>query len=188
MGLLPDLDLRLFPVGRLDLDTEGLVLMTNDGALAQALLHPSHGVEREYRVTARGRVGTDTRRRLAEGVRLEDGRTAPARVGALRFDPRADTSRFSLILTEGRKRQIRRALDSLGHPVVRLRRVRMGPLQLGRLARGAARPLHSAERRALLRLRDAGSGAGKSRRKGPAAGRKRRSGPRPRPTSRPASI
>lgn len=153
VGLLPSSELRLFPVGRLDRDTEGLVLMTNDGELTHALLHPSHGVEREYRVTVRGRVTPDTRKRLERGVRLEDGLTAPARVGAVRYDERADQSRFALTLTEGRKRQIRRALSALGHPVVRLVRVRIGPIALGRLARGRARPLRPAERRALLRLR-----------------------------------
>ena len=191
LSLLPSTELRLFPVGRLDFDTEGLVLMTNDGALTHALLHPSHEVEREYRVTVKGRVTPDIRRRLAEGVRLEDGLTAPARVGRVRFDERSDTSRFGLILIEGRRRQIRRALDVLGHRMVRLVRVRMGPISLGRLARGAARPLRPTERRALLQLRTAPgrarakkgaalrgrSGAGKTRRKRPSRGGNRRSRP-----------
>ena len=145
---------RLFPVGRLDRDTEGLVLLTNDGALAQVLLHPSHGSEREYRVTVSGRVAAGTLRKLAAGVVLEEGRTAPARTGRARYDARNDTSCFTLTLTEGRKRQIRRACAALGHPVVRLLRVRMGPLRLGGLAAGTARALNAEERRALLRLRD----------------------------------
>jgi 23S rRNA pseudouridine2605 synthase len=146
--------LRLFPVGRLDRDTEGLVLMTNDGALAHVLLHPSHETEREYRVTVKGRVSAATLRRLAEGIVLEEGLTAPARTGRARYDAESDTSRFTLTLIEGRKRQIRRACESLGHRVVRLLRVRMGPLQLGRLPKGEARLLTTDERRALLRLRD----------------------------------
>ena len=145
-------DARLFPVGRLDRDTEGLVLLTNDGALAQALLHPSLGSEREYQVTVRGRAGPDTLARLAAGVLLEDGPTAPAQVGEPTYSTRPETTRFSLTLVEGRKRQIRRALALLGHPVVELLRVRMGPLQLTRLAVGEARQLNARERRALLRV------------------------------------
>jgi 23S rRNA pseudouridine2605 synthase len=159
IDLVPEAErrVRLFPVGRLDRDTEGLVLLTNDGALAHVLLHPSHETEREYRVTVKGRVGQGALRRLAEGVELEDGITAPARVGRPRHDAVGETTRFTLTLIEGRKRQIRRALEALEHPVLRLLRVRMGPLRLGRLARGAARPLTAPERRALLRLRDAHS-------------------------------
>jgi 23S rRNA pseudouridine2605 synthase len=150
VGLVPDRRHRLFPVGRLDRDTEGLLLLTNDGRAAQALLHPSYESEREYEVRVRGRIAPASLRRLAEGVRLEDGVTAPARVGPRHFDPASDTSRFALTLVEGRKRQIRRALAALGHPVQRLVRVRMGPLRLGSLAPGAARELTAAERRALL--------------------------------------
>lgn len=149
--LLPPGLPRLFPVGRLDLDTEGLVLLTNDGAVAHALLHPSLGSEREYLVTARGRMPEPALQRLATGVALEDGPTAPARVGTVHFDARADTTRFALVLREGRKRQIRRALAALGHPVVRLVRTRMGPQRLGRLPAGGARPLTGGEVRALER-------------------------------------
>ena len=149
LDLVPERARRVFPVGRLDRDTEGLLLLTNDGRAAHALLHPSHESEREYRVEARGRLDEASLRRLAEGVELEDGRTAPARPGPARYDARSDRSRFSLVLREGRKRQIRRSLEALGHPVVRLVRVRMGPLRLGRLAPGEARELSPAERRAL---------------------------------------
>ncbi len=141
---------RLFPVGRLDLLSEGLVLLTNDGALTHALLHPSFGEEREYRVTVRGSLDRSTLRRIAEGVELEEGRTAPARTGAVRFDPETRTTRLALVLVEGRKRQIRRMLRALGHPVLRLVRVRIGPLELGELAPGEARRLSGRERRALL--------------------------------------
>ena len=152
LDLVPGRRTRLFPVGRLDLDTEGLILLTNDGPLAQVLLHPSHGIEREYTVTARGRVGARALERLAKGVALDDGVTAPARVGRARHDSSADTTRFSLTLTEGRKRQIRRALEALGHPVVALVRVRMGPIRLGRLAVGSARRLRRGERHQLRSL------------------------------------
>ncbi|UCE85866.1 MAG: rRNA pseudouridine synthase [Deltaproteobacteria bacterium] len=140
---------RVFPVGRLDRDSEGLLLLTNDGAAAQALLHPSFGSEREYRVTVRGRPTRAALRALASGVELPDGRTAPARVERVASDPHARTTTFHLTVIEGRKRQIRRSLRALGHPVMRLVRIRMGPLHLGRLRPESARPLTARERRAL---------------------------------------
>ncbi|HYB13264.1 MAG TPA: hypothetical protein VEG67_07325, partial [Myxococcota bacterium] len=125
----------------------------------QVLLHPSLGNEREYVVFARGALGPEVLGRLARGVELEDGRTAPARVSKLRLDRHHGETSFHLTLREGRKRQIRRALAALGHPVRRLVRVRLGPLRLGSLAPGDARPLSPTERRALLqhaqRLRSA---------------------------------
>lgn len=152
---------RLYPVGRLDRDSEGLLLLTNDGALAQALLHPSLGTEKAYRVTVSGRMGDATARALAKGPVLEDGKMAACRVGPRRHDPDRRTTTFELILREGRKRQIRRALRVLGHPVRRLVRVRMGPLKLGSLPAGEARPLSARERRALeahaARHREAGA-------------------------------
>jgi 23S rRNA pseudouridine2605 synthase len=151
IDLVQESTVRLFPVGRLDLLSEGLVLLTNDGPLAHSLLHPSFGEEREYRVTVRGSIDRSTLRRVSAGVELEDGLTAPARVGAVRFDPETRTTRFELVLVEGRKRQIRRMMGALAHPVVRLVRVRMGPLELGRLASGKARPLRARERRVLKR-------------------------------------
>jgi 23S rRNA pseudouridine2605 synthase len=154
VDLLPERRVRLFPVGRLDLDTEGLVLLTNDGALAHRLLHPSHQVEREYQVTVEGRASARELSPLAQGMSLDDGPTAPARVGRPRYEAASDRTRFTLVLIEGRKRQIRRALEKLGHPVVRLVRVRMGPLRLGRLAAGAARRLTPAERRELGTMDD----------------------------------
>jgi 23S rRNA pseudouridine2605 synthase len=153
LQLLPEASARVFPVGRLDRDTEGLVLLTNDGALAQALLHPSHGVPREYAVSVRGELRPREQQRLAKGVRLDDGITAPSRIARLRQDHEAGTTSFHLTISEGRKRQIRRALRALGHPVQTLVRVRMGPLRLGRLPRGVAREATRAERAALERLR-----------------------------------
>jgi 23S rRNA pseudouridine2605 synthase len=152
---------RLVPVGRLDLNSEGLLLLTNDGAVVQALLHPSHGCEREYRVDVWGHVEPATARKLAAGVELDDGRTNPCRVRVVEFDAAQDTSRLVMVLKEGRKRQIRRSLRALGHPVRRLVRVRMGPLRLGELPRGHARELTHGEQRELLRV--AGGGSGKPR-------------------------
>ncbi len=175
VGLVPDSRARLFPVGRLDRDTEGLVLLTNDGALTQVMLHPSHETEREYRVTVEGRVAAETLRRLERGIVLEEGVTAPARAGRPVWNARNRTTRFALTLVEGRKRQIRRTLAALGHPVVRLVRVRMGPLRLGRLPPGAARRLRREELGALRRLGAAGS---------PPAGPPGKSAPRRRDSAR----
>jgi 23S rRNA pseudouridine2605 synthase len=151
LDLVQESTARLFPVGRLDLLSEGLVLLTNDGPLAHSLLHPSFGEEREYRVTVRGSLDRSAQRRISEGFELEDGLTAPARVGNVRFDRETRTTRLDLTLVEGKKRQIRRMMSALGHPVVRLVRIRMGPLELGQLASGKARPLRSHERRVLKR-------------------------------------
>ncbi|HEY8121209.1 MAG TPA: pseudouridine synthase [Myxococcota bacterium] len=132
---------RLFPVGRLDVGSEGLVLMTNDGELAHALLHPSREVDKEYRVRVRGKIEARTLERLRGGIELDDGPMRPAHVSAAQYDAARDESELVLILREGRKREIRRAMDALGHRVVRLVRERMGPLLLARLPSGAARRL-----------------------------------------------
>ena len=135
---------RLVPVGRLDRGTGGLLLLTNHGALVHALLHPSRGVEREYVVQVQGVASDATLGRLA------------ARVTHVRHEPRTATTSFHLILTEGRKRQIRRATSALGHPVAKLTRIRFGPLRLGSLQPGASRALSDRERSALLRAAEAG--------------------------------
>jgi len=150
MDLLPSRrGASVFPVGRLDRDTEGLLLLTNDGELAHALLHPSFASEREYAVRVRGRFGSAAARRLESGILLDGVRTAPARVAGRRLAAGADATDFRLTLCEGRKRQIRRSCAALGHPVLRLVRVRMGPLRLGALAPGDARRLGAAELRSL---------------------------------------
>ena len=154
---------RLVPVGRLDLDSEGLLLLTNDGAVVQALLHPSRGCEREYRVDVWGELTPATARQLAAGVELDDGRTQPCRVRVAEYDAAQGVSRLVMVLREGRKRQIRRSLRALGHPVRRLVRVRMGPLRLGDLPRGRARELTAGERRELLRVTNAAQASGKGR-------------------------
>lgn len=153
LDLLPSGTGRIYPVGRLDRQTEGLLLLTNDGEITQLLLHPSAGNEREYRVTVRGRVGPAVARRLERGVPLREGRTAPARIERLRFDAEGGVTTFHLTLIEGRKRQIRRLMSYLGHPVLRLVRVRMGPLRLGDLPPGGVRRPTREELRELERIR-----------------------------------
>jgi len=145
VSLVPSRE-RLYPVGRLDADTSGLILLTNDGDLAHRLTHPSFGVPRVYRAeVARAPVRDPALRALRSGVQLEDGRTAPARVRRL------GPNRLELTIHEGRKRQVRRMCDAVGHPVVRLTRVAFGPLGLGDLAPGAHRRLTAAEIERLRR-------------------------------------
>jgi len=150
MQLLPEGVPHLHPVGRLDYASTGLVVLTNDGALTQALLHPSRQSEREYRVSVRGELDPKRQRALERGVVLEEGRTAPARISRVQFDPSSDSTSFQIVLTEGRNRQIRRSLALLGRPVKQLVRVRMGTLKLGNLKRGEARALRRGEIRELL--------------------------------------
>jgi 23S rRNA pseudouridine2605 synthase len=134
---------RVFPVGRLDADSEGLLLLTTDGDLTFRLTHPKFGVEKEYLVAVDGSPRPGELRRLREGVELEDGITAPARVAA------AGPGALRIVIHEGRNRQIRRMCAAIGHPVRRLVRVRIGPLADRRLAPGAWRELSAAEVRAL---------------------------------------
>ena len=135
---------RLYPVGRLDVDTTGLILLTNDGELANLLTHPRYEVPKTYRAKVGGRLSSEDIKRLREGVELDDGRTAPARA-------RRVGDELELTITEGRKRQVRRMLEAVGHPVLELRRVAFGPLRLGGLAPGAARRLRREEVEALTR-------------------------------------
>ena len=126
---------RVVPVGRLDRDTTGVLLLTNDGPLAHRLAHPRYEVEKAYVVDVEGEPDDDALRALAEGIELEDGPTAPARVRRL------GPSRLELVLHEGRNRQVRRMLEAVGHPVTRLRRSRYAGLSAGRLRRGEWREL-----------------------------------------------
>ncbi len=141
---------RVFPVGRLDLDTEGLLLLTNDGDLAHRLTHPSFGVDKEYLAWVQGAPSRGALRRLREGVDLDDGPTAPARVSAVEPDV------VRLVIHEGRNRQVRRMCAAVGHPVRRLVRTRIGSLRTGDLAPGAWRALDIAEVRALERAAGGG--------------------------------
>jgi 23S rRNA pseudouridine2605 synthase len=173
---------RLYPVGRLDIDTTGLILLTDDGALAHRLTHPSFEVEKSYRVSLwNGPVRDAALRALRGGVRLEDGMSAPARVR------RISANTLEITIHEGRKRQIRRMCEAVGYRVRALQRVRFGPLQLGDLAPGRYRRLTPTEVRALGQAPSAGSTGRRAPASSSAAsGRPRRGsrpGARPRPTA-----
>jgi 23S rRNA pseudouridine2605 synthase len=143
---LVDSPARLYPVGRLDVDSTGLLLLTNDGELANRLTHPRYEVAKAYRVELRRPPSDADLRRLADGVELDDGRTAPAEVRRL------GEREVEIVLREGRNRQVRRMAEAVGNRVVALRRVRFGPIELGDLPEGAARPLSEDEIAALRAL------------------------------------
>ena len=151
LELVPDHE-RLFPVGRLDAPSEGLLLLTNDGELAQALLHPSFEVPRTYRVTVSGSVTEATLRRIRRGVSLRGKRTAPCEASVV--EPQGDRTLLEVTLVEGRRRQIRDVMRMLGHPVRKLLRTRFGPLRLRGLRPGQWRPLTPHEEVALAGLRE----------------------------------
>jgi 23S rRNA pseudouridine2605 synthase len=150
VSLVPAGGRRLYPVGRLDIDATGLILLTDDGDLAHRLTHPSFEVDKTYRVVvAKGPVRERSLRALRDGIVLEDGPTAPARVRRVTDDT------LEITIHEGRKRQVKRMCEAVGHPVIRLERVRFGPLLLGELAPGRYRRLGEDE---VSLLRSAGSG------------------------------
>jgi len=173
--LVRDLRARLFPVGRLDFESSGLVLLTNDGELAQQLTHPRFQIPKVYRVKVRGRPEEVALERLRRGVRLDDGVTAPAEVSVESVLP--SKARLRIVLREGRQRQVRRMCELVGYPVERLSRVAIGPLRLGALPAGQTRELTPRE---VLALRHAVSGRDDVGTSAPA------SAPRPRRPLRPA--
>ena len=149
---------RLYPVGRLDADTTGLILLTNDGELANALMHPRFEVPKTYRAHVRGGMVSESKLRLLrEGIVLDDGKTAPAQVRQVR------PGLLELTIHEGRKRQVKRMCEAVGHRVQRLQRVRFGPLELGDLAEGGVRRLRPPE---VEKLRKAAGGRAPAKSRG----------------------
>ena len=142
-----DYPVRLYPVGRLDYDSEGLLLLTNDGALTERMLHPSHLVEKTYLARVTGQVSPEALCRLRGGVMLDDHKTAPAKARIVKEETFATV--VLVTIHEGRNRQVRRMFEELGHKVLQLRRVRFGPLELGDLPRGKWRELTTEEVRRL---------------------------------------
>src|SRR5437867_8945935 len=145
---------RVFPVGRLDYDTEGLLLLTNDGELAQRLLHPRYHIAKTYLTKIKGTLNTEEIRDLENGVRLEDGVTALAHVKKVR--KAEQNSWIELTIFEGRTHQVKRMLEAVGHPVLKLKRIRFGPLSLGSLQAGEFRFLRDDE---IHRLKAAAFGS-----------------------------
>ena len=130
LDLMKDVKARIYPVGRLDYDTSGLLVLTNDGELAHRLMHPSFGVEKTYRVSVKGNVPSEAIDRLRKGVILEDGKTAPAKVRILTRQSQGSLQQLEITIHEGRNRQVRRMFDKIGFPVVALERIRFGPIIL----------------------------------------------------------
>lgn len=149
--LLPKGAPRVVPVGRLDFDTSGVLLFTNDGDLANVLAHPRFGVEKTYRAAVKGRLTPEEIKRLQSGVLLDEFRAAGARIRVVAT--RRDTSVLDITIHEGKNRQVRRMFDTVGHPVVALARLRFGPLRLGDLPPGQTRPLTEKELAALARYK-----------------------------------
>ncbi len=148
--LTADLPARLYPVGRLDMDTEGVLLMTNDGELCHRLTHPSFGVDKTYHAEVRGRPSKDSLKRLERGVRIGDDKTSPAKVRLL--GTKGGHSRIEIIVHEGRKRQIKKMCEVIGHTVVGLKRIEFAGIRLGRLKPGEYRLLSPSETAKLKRL------------------------------------
>jgi len=141
---------RVYPVGRLDRESEGLMLLTNDGALANRLQHPRHGVEKEYLVEVAGSVSRGAIRQIMDGIELEDGLARAIRAEAVRRG--VGKTALTVVMAEGRKREVRRMLEALGYPVRRLVRVRVGPVEMSGIAPGRARPLTQDEISGLYRV------------------------------------
>jgi len=145
--LVADIPQRLFPVGRLDYNTEGLLLLTNDGELAQRVSHPSHHIEKTYLVKVRGFLTVQMVKRLEQGLLLDDGKTAPAKVAKIRTS--GSNCWFELTIHEGRNRQVRLMCEKLGLSVVRLKRIRLDFLDLNGVLSGSYRHLTVSEIRIL---------------------------------------
>lgn len=142
----------LYPVGRLDVDTAGLLILTNDGDFTKLLSHPSHEVEKTYVAVVRGRIRASQLTALERGVELEDGVTAPARTRLISYSQGADTSTVEIGIHEGRKRQVRRMFDAVGHRVEKLTRTRVGCVDLRGVREGEFRPLTKKEVSELKKL------------------------------------
>ena len=147
--LLPQVKERVYPVGRLDLDTEGALLLSNDGELAQKIMHPSHEVNKTYVAKVKGKPNTKKLAALSRGITLEGRKTWPADIEVLQTEPQATT--IKIIIHEGRKRQVRKMFDAVGHPVLQLKRTAYGQLELGDLRPGKYRFLSPEDIKMIFR-------------------------------------
>ena len=143
MALVGDIPERIYPVGRLDLDTEGLLLMTNDGDFAHRILHPSHEIQKTYVAWVEGQPNRQEIQRLRKGIEIEEGVITSAQVDQI--GRREEQTQFRIVIHEGKKRQIRRMFHAVGHTVAHLKRIRIGSLSLGRLSIGKYRLLMQTE-------------------------------------------
>ncbi|MHB8158048.1 MAG: pseudouridine synthase [Desulfocucumaceae bacterium] len=148
--LLENIKERVYPVGRLDYDSEGLLIMTNDGEFAQKLTHPSHEVPKTYRVRLKGLPSDDDLDKIATGVMLDDKMTAPAKLAFI--EEREGNALLEITISEGRNRQVRRMFETINFEVIRLKRVKIGSLTLGNLKSGENRPLRETEVTVLLKM------------------------------------
>lgn len=149
---MPDYGVQLKPVGRLDMDTDGLLICSNDGELALRISHPRYGLEKEYQAIVEGIPDERSMERLRNGVMIEGGKTAPARAEYVHIDDKKMTTSIRLTIHEGRKHQVRLMCDAIGHPVIKLTRVRIGPFFLRGLRPGECRLLGKQEMEQLRRL------------------------------------
>jgi pseudouridine synthase len=149
---LPDYGIQLKPVGRLDMDTEGLLLCTNDGELANRLAHPRYGIEKEYQAIVKGLPDEKTLDKLRKGIWIEGGKTLPAQVSVVHAEAKTQTTSLRIVIHEGRKRQIRLMCEAIDHPVVSLRRLRIGPLFVRGMREGECKLLGQQEVAELKRL------------------------------------
>ncbi|WP_042413756.1 pseudouridine synthase [Geomicrobium sp. JCM 19038] len=142
---------RIYPVGRLDYDTSGLIILTNDGEFSNLMMHPKSKIKKTYIAKIKGKPSRETLKQLAKGVQLEDGKTLPAKVSFKSGNKQNDTSIIELVITEGRNHQVRRMLEAVGHPVLKLKREQYGLLTLETMQPGDYRPLKPIE---VSRLRE----------------------------------
>ena len=149
---LPEIEERIYPIGRLDYDTSGILLLTNDGDFANALMHPKYEVDKQYITKVKGILTKEAIRSLERGVMLEDGKTSPAKVKMISIDKKKNTSIYEIVIHEGRNRQVRRMFEAVGHPVLKLRREKYGFLTLQGLQPGEARELTPHEVKQLRAL------------------------------------
>ncbi|MFZ5943460.1 MAG: pseudouridine synthase [Bacillota bacterium] len=148
MDLLREVQVRVYPVGRLDYQTEGLLLLTNDGKLSFRLTHPKHKVIKVYETLVKGSPASDALKKLREGIKLEDGMTAPALVKVIKQE--GSNTLLEISIHEGRNRQIRRMCKAINHPVLKLKRLQIGPIRLGNLPKGNFRYLKETEIKKLM--------------------------------------
>jgi 23S rRNA pseudouridine2605 synthase len=147
-SLIKDLDVRVFPVGRLDIDTEGALILTDDGELAHKILHPSHESNKTYEALVKGMVSPGKIRKLEQGIEIDGRKTWPAKIS--KAVKQGSSSRLIITIHEGRKRQVRKMFEAVGHPVINLKRIAYGQLRLGSLPSGSYRYLSAEELKKLL--------------------------------------